>query len=87
MSQKYTYGQQLYTIKAARLLPFVPVEIQTWHQEIWYKGPTGTGLVLTVKQSEAFDTAQGAIEHYQTQFIADMKSLHEQAKALTTPKA
>jgi hypothetical protein len=83
MSQKYTYGQQLYTIKAARLLPFVPVKIETWHQEIWYQGPTGTGLVLTIKQTEAFDTPAAAIEHYQTSFIEAMKSLHEQAQSFT----
>lgn len=85
-TQKYIYGQQLYTIKAATILPFVPVTILNWHGEIWYQGPTGSGLVLTVKQSVAFDSAQGAVDHYQTQFIADMKSLYEQAKALNPTK-
>lgn len=81
---KYTEGQQLYTIKAGYLLPFVPVQVLPAGQwpDTWYHGPTGTGLVLTVKESEAFASPYDAIDHHQTAFIQEMARLHAQAKEM-----
>lgn len=84
---KYTPGQQLYTIKAGRLLPFVPVTVLPAHTQgnwpdTWYHGHTGTGLVLTVKETEAFASPYDAIDHHQTAFIEEMARLHAQAKEM-----